>query len=265
MVDLSILLSIHEDGKAESDEHFDLFLYEPWGGARLGSQHRTRVTIIDADITGAVTHLSESTVHYVSSGDSGDVYDDGSGEEKTAAAAAVAWGNSVVAGTVENATIVARNALGGLRGFGGDLFEVWVEVAGAVEGERVYGDAAFLNQKDASLGLVFGTPSSAAAAAAMTRVEDLGSGNHTLSYQVSVVQAKPYAPRRTYFSRRVVSRTRYCMHILIHPFSNADLDLRCRRLLSSRGTLPAGRPHRELLERHLLPEPGVPESRQASL
>lgn len=191
VVELSILLGIHEDGEAETDEHFDLFLYEPWGGARLGSQHRTRVTIIDAETVGAATHHSQSALHHDDPGDSGGAYDDGAGDGETAA---TARGDVVVAGTVENATLVARNALGELRGFGGDVFEAWVEARGAVEEEGIYGDVAFLDGEDASSysASVVGAPSAAAAAAAVTRVEDLGSGNYTLSYQVSVVQAKPY-------------------------------------------------------------------------
>eukprot|EP00752_Nemacystus_decipiens_P001537 g1506.t1 len=131
VVELSILLSIHEDGEAEDDEHFDLFLYEPWGGARVGSQHRTRVTIYDAE------------------------------------------------------------ADGGLRGFGGDTFEAWVEIGGAVEEGGFYGDGVGgLDGANASLysASAAGVPSAAvAAAAAVTRVEDLGSGNYTVSYQVNQV------------------------------------------------------------------------------
>ena len=47
-VELSFLISVHQDGETESSEFFDLVLYDPWGGARLGAQHRTRVTIVDA-------------------------------------------------------------------------------------------------------------------------------------------------------------------------------------------------------------------------
>lgn len=193
VVELSILLGIHEDGEAEDDEHFDLFLYEPWGGARLGSQHRTRVKIHDAETGGAVTHHSQSALHFDGSGDgSGDAYDDGSGEGEAAAAAG--QGDIAVAGTVQSATLVARDALGGLRGFGGDVFEAWMEVRGAVVEEGgAYGDGvASLDAKDTSsysASAFDGAPPAAAAAAAVTRVEDLGSGNYTVSYEVSVALA----------------------------------------------------------------------------
>lgn len=191
VVELSILLGIHEDGEAEDDEHFDLFLYEPWGGARLGSQHRTRVTIHDAETGGAVTHHSQTALHYADPGDGSDAYDDdGTGEGETAAAI-TGQGDVIVAGVVQNATLVARDALGGLRGFGGDVFEAWVEVGGAaVEEGGIYGDdAASLEGRNASSYSVSagGAPSAAAAAAAVTSVEDLGSGNYTVSLQVGAV------------------------------------------------------------------------------
>lgn len=189
VVVLSILLGIHEDGEAEPDEHFDLFLYEPWGGARLGSQHRARVTISDAETSGAVTHHSRSALHYHDlGGESADAYEDGSGVGKTVASAR---GDVVVAGMVQNATLVARDAVGGLRGFGGDVFDAWVEVRGAVE-EGVYGDVGSLDRKDASSSpaQAGGVPSATAAAAAVTHVADLGSGNYTVSYQVGVMKAR---------------------------------------------------------------------------
>eukprot|EP00903_Cladosiphon_okamuranus_P013586 g12653.t2 len=187
VVELSILLGIHEDWEVEPDEHFDLFLYEPWGGARLGSQHRARVTIHDVDIGGEVTHHSQSTLHL----DSSDAYGVGPWEEEMVA---TGWHDGVVvgvAGTVQNGTLVARNALGGLRGFGGDAFEAWVEVRGAALEERgVYGDdvASFDRKYSSSYpGSAAGAPSAAAAAEAMTHVEDLGSGNYTVSFQVNIV------------------------------------------------------------------------------
>lgn len=186
VVELSILLGVHEDGEVETDEHFDLFLYEPWGGARLGSQQRTRVTILDAESNGTVTHHSESALFYPESSDDYDGDDDEEEEEETADDDDVVVVD-VVAGTLENATIVAKDALGGLRGFGGDVFDAWVEVRGEQE-EVIYGNTAILD------GINFSSYSSSvvgirstAAAAAVTRVEDLGSGNYTLSYQVSSI------------------------------------------------------------------------------
>ncbi|CAM9523958.1 unnamed protein product, partial [Hapterophycus canaliculatus] len=64
VVETSILLGVHEDGKAEPDEKFDLLLFEPWGGARLGAQRRTTVTIVDAEGNGTVTHHSKTSVHH---------------------------------------------------------------------------------------------------------------------------------------------------------------------------------------------------------
>lgn len=194
VVELSILLGVHEDAEAEAHEQFDLFLYEPWGGARLGSQHRTRVTINDAETGGAATtHHSRSALHYDDPGDGGDVYDDGSEEMGPAASAR---GDVVIAGTAKSATLVARNALGGLRGFGGDAFEARVEVRGAAEEGNLYGDVSFVDGTEASsysASAAGAASAAAAAAAAITRVEDLGSGNYTISYQVSVVQAEPYS------------------------------------------------------------------------
>lgn len=282
VVELSILLGIHEDGEAEPDEHFDLFLYKPWGGARLGSQHRARVTILDAELGGAVTHHSQSTLHLDGSGGGSDAYDVGSWEEKTVATEQGDDAVVAVAGTLQNATLVARNALGGLRGFGGDVFEAWVEVRGAaLEEGGIYGDdvASFDGNYSSSYsGSAAGAPSAAAAAGAVTRVEDLGSGNYTVSYQVSHVQGRNTTLHVQRKNSSGYGSQDFCrgMHVSLsdpclppQPPSNMLLILpllgqQRRGLLSSRGTLPAGRAHRTLLRGFLLPERGVPESRQAS-
>lgn len=115
-VELSLLLSIHEDGEPESNEFFDMILYDPWGGARLGSQHRTRVTVIDAQTNSSSSDHTFTTFYL-------------GGEEDDAGEA-----YSIVAGTVENVTLVAKDALGRERGFGGDVFAAWVE---AVKGQGI--------------------------------------------------------------------------------------------------------------------------------
>lgn len=194
MVEISILLGVHEDGEAETEEYFDLFLLEPWGGARLGSQQRTRVTIFDAESNGTVTH--HSTTSLLFDRDSSEDYDY---EEETQTSGYDADDDDddsdvvvVVAGTLGNVTLVARDALGRLRGFGGDIFEAWVEVRGEEEGETygVKGGSGSFDGYNASVGLESnGIPLTSPAAVeaatpAMVRVEDLGSGNYTVSYQV---------------------------------------------------------------------------------
>lgn len=108
-VELSLLLSVHEDGEPESNEFFDLFLYDPWGGARLGAQQRTRVTVVDAQ-SNSSTSDHTLTAFYLGEGEgeAGDTH-------------------SIVAGTVDNVTLVSKDVLGRERGFGGDVFAVWVE------------------------------------------------------------------------------------------------------------------------------------------
>lgn len=195
MVELSILLGVHEDGEAETDEYFDLFLLEPWGGARLGSQQRTRVTILDAESNGTVTHHSTTSLLFDRDSSDGFDYEE---EVQTSGYDADDDDDSdavvVVAGTLENVTLVARDALGRLRGFGGDVFEAWVEVRGEEDGETyaTNGDSGSLGGYDASVGFAStGIPLTSPAAVeaatpAMVRVEDLGSGNYTVSYQVRV-------------------------------------------------------------------------------
>lgn len=189
MVELSILFGVHEDGELENDEYFDLFLHAPWGGARLGSQQRTRVTVIDAESTGAVAHHTTSVLHYEPTGDDGysGLYDEsweggetaheGHGDDD------YAGGIVVEAGTVQSGTLVAKDAMDELRGFGGDVFVAWVEVGGA----DIYGEGADFSEGE-QLSLLsspaFGAPSAVAAATAVTRVDDLGSGNYTINYQV---------------------------------------------------------------------------------
>lgn len=114
VVELSFLVGIHEDGRRETAEKFDVFLYDPWGGARLGSQQRTRVEIIDAESSGTTTVATFTTLHHDRDEDGGS--DTGSVVEIGA-----------IAGRVTNVTVVARDALGRRRRFGGDLFAVWVE------------------------------------------------------------------------------------------------------------------------------------------
>lgn len=113
-MELSFLVSVHQDGEAEGGEYFDLSLHQPWGGARLGAQQRTRVTIIDAESNGSRTDHALTT-WFDEEGDVGE-----GGEEYI----------YVVAGAINNATIVARDALGNERGFGGDVFAAWVEGRG---------------------------------------------------------------------------------------------------------------------------------------
>ncbi len=190
VVELSILFGIHEDGEVETDEYFDLFLHAPWGGARLGSQKRTRVTVKDAESDGAVSHHATSALHFdpIGGGDtSSQSYDesrdgvetpnphDDDGDD--------ASGIVVEAGTVQNGTLVAKDAMGGLRGFGGEVFTAWVEVREAgFDGEGT--DSSVGNLTSSYSVSAVGAPSAAAAATAVTRVEDLGSGNYTISYQV---------------------------------------------------------------------------------
>lgn len=189
VVEMSILLGVHQDGEAETDEKFDLLLFEPWGGARLGSQQRTTVTIVDAEGNGTVPHHSTTSVHHHQ--DDGDEYGDAweVGEEDASAdASEFVDGDdgriTVVAGTVNNATLVARDALGRLTGFGGDVFDAWVEVsrgAGGLNGDDADPLSTILSdlEQDGEIRVP-----AAAAADAVVRVEDLGSGNYTLSYQV---------------------------------------------------------------------------------
>lgn len=108
-VELSLLLSVHEDGEPETNEFFDLFLYDPWGGARLGSQQRTRVTVVDAQ-TNSSTSDHTLTTFYLG-GEEGEAGDT----------------QSIVAGITYNVTLVAKDALGRNRGFGGDVFAAWIE------------------------------------------------------------------------------------------------------------------------------------------
>ncbi|CAM9996213.1 unnamed protein product, partial [Ectocarpus sp. 12 AP-2014] len=194
VVEISILLGVHEDGEVETEEYFDLFLLEPWGGARLGSQQRTRVTILDAESNGTVT--DHSTTSLLFDRESSEDYDH---EEETQTSGYDADDDDddsevvvVAAGTLGNATLVARDALGRLRGFGGNVFEAWVEVRGEKEGETygVKGGSGSFDGYNASVGLGSnGIPLTSPAAVeattpAMVRVEDLGSGNYTVSYQV---------------------------------------------------------------------------------
>ncbi|CAM9146088.1 unnamed protein product, partial [Ectocarpus sp. 8 AP-2014] len=192
VVELSILLGVHEDGEAETEEYFDLFLLEPWGGARLGSQQRTRVTILDAESNGTVTHHSTTSLLFDRDSSDGIIY-----EEETQSSGYDADDDDdsdvvVVAGTLGNVTLVAKDALGRLRGFGGDVFEAWVEVRGEEEGETygVKGGSVSLDGYNASVdlesnGIPLTSPAAVEAATpAMVRVEDLGSGNYTVSYQV---------------------------------------------------------------------------------
>lgn len=196
MVELSILVGIHEDGEVENDEYFDLLLHAPWGGARLGSQQRTRVTVKDAESDGAVAHHATSALHFDPTDDGGSssqsYHESGEGVETSNAkddddeddddgddASSIV----VEAGTVQNGTLVAKDAMGGLRGFGGDVFTAWVEVKVAgVDGEGT--DSLSGNLTSSYSASTVGAPSAAAAATAVTRVEDLGSGNYTISYQV---------------------------------------------------------------------------------
>lgn len=113
VVELSFLVGIHEDGRRETVEKFDVFLYDPWGGARLGSQQRTRVEIIDAESSGTTTVATFTTLHYDRDEDGGSM---GS-----------VVGIGTITGRVTNVNVVARDALGRARRFGGDLFAVWVE------------------------------------------------------------------------------------------------------------------------------------------
>lgn len=113
MVELSFLVGIHEDGKRETVETFDVFLYDPWGGARLGSQQRTRVEIVDAESSGTTTAAPFTTLYCNRDEDRGST---GSVVEINA-----------IAGKVTKVDVVARDALGRARRFGGDLFAVWVE------------------------------------------------------------------------------------------------------------------------------------------
>lgn len=108
VVELSFLLGVFQDGVSEGNEYFDIFLHQPWGGARLGAQHRTRVTVVDVDGNGTTTDPLLTGVFV----DDSEV--DG-GE------------TVVVAGIVNNATLVARDTLGGARRQGGDVFVAWVE------------------------------------------------------------------------------------------------------------------------------------------
>lgn len=59
-MELSFLLGVHQDGLPEEDEFFDILLEEAWGGARLGSQQRTRITIVDADRNGTTTDYAQT-------------------------------------------------------------------------------------------------------------------------------------------------------------------------------------------------------------
>lgn len=125
VVELSFLLSIHQDGEAhETGEYFDLILYQPWGGARLGAQQRTRVTIVDANSyngTSAMTDHRQTFFH------------DGGDDTFNARDRAEMGGKSdifVRAGRVNNATIVAKDSSGRGRGYGGDLHAIWVESMG---------------------------------------------------------------------------------------------------------------------------------------
>lgn len=61
VVELSFLVGVHPDGVPEESEFFDLSLEGPWGGARLGAQHRTRVTVVDADGNGTTTDYAKTT------------------------------------------------------------------------------------------------------------------------------------------------------------------------------------------------------------
>lgn len=105
---MSFLLNIHQDGEPEGNEYFDLFLYEPWGGARLGSQQRTRVTIIDADSNGTTTDYSLTTFY---------------SDEDVSETEEI----HVLAGAVNSLTLVAKDAFGRARGFGGGVFTIWVD------------------------------------------------------------------------------------------------------------------------------------------
>ncbi|CAM9128397.1 unnamed protein product, partial [Laminaria digitata] len=176
-VELSFLLSVHEDGEPENNEFFYLFLYDPWGGARLGAQQRTLVTVVDAQTnSSAIDHTLTTFYLGQGEGEAGDTH-------------------AIVAGAVDNVTIVTKDALGRERGFGGDVFAVWVEAKrqGMLDGEEEF--EVRVTSVDASDGTYAGLPS---AVAAMTRVQDLGSGNYTLSYQVDIAG--------TYFLRMALCR-----------------------------------------------------------
>lgn len=119
VVELSFLISVHQDGEPEPNEYFDLFLDEPWGGARLGAQQRTRITVIDHDSNGSTTD------HMLS--------------EWMDASVAVGFGDDrvqAIAGVTSNFTVVSRDALGRERGQGGDVFAVWVEASVGTESEE---------------------------------------------------------------------------------------------------------------------------------
>ena len=40
---------IENDGEFKSDEHFQVMLFEPYGGAEIGSVNRTTITITEDD------------------------------------------------------------------------------------------------------------------------------------------------------------------------------------------------------------------------
>ena len=112
VVEVSFLLSVHEDGQRETAEHADLLLHDPWGGARLGAQYRTRIKVVDAESKGMTADATLTTLTY----DDGSSGSEDSGEIDT------------IAGTITYVTVVAKNAFGRRRRFGGDHFAVWVEV-----------------------------------------------------------------------------------------------------------------------------------------
>ena len=109
VIEKTFLITIHDDRQVEGDERFQVILHDPRGGASLGHQKSTIVTIIDDDGRQTDTRntgIATSTGRRLSSGSSlGDLF-------------------SVIAGEVNTYMIQATRGDGTAQTTGGDVYNM---------------------------------------------------------------------------------------------------------------------------------------------